>query len=207
MSAITDATLLIQDLLSPRTTQLASTTPALISYHLSTLPLAPPTLLVTLVQSLATSPSLWKGQATLHSWEPLNYARAREVYEALKNGVLYRAGEISRELGTGWRARRRFGQFLEAFYEGLYNEEVHPAVRLILASAALRGLQLVKDRRDKLYVGGSGLMGRAEAEALKAWDVFLGIGSDAETVEWVGHQRGEYEIGSRRSSFPCRLRD
>ena len=205
MSTIPDASILIQDLLSPRTTQLDSTTPALIAYHLSTLTLSPATVLTTLVQCIATSPSLWRGQATYsngNSWQPLNYPRAKEVYEALRNGVLYRAGEISRGMGTGWRARRKFAQFLEGYYAGIDDSIIHPQVCLILASAALGGLQLVKQRKDKLFVGGSTLLGRAETEALAAWEGYFAAEKGDEVGGWSGTARGEFEIAvARLSSF------
>ena len=207
MSSIPDASILIQDLLSPRTTQLDSTTPALIAYHLSTLPLSPATTLTTLVQCLATSPSLWRGQATYsngNNWEPLNFLRAREVYEALRNGVLYRAGEITREIGTGWRARRKFSQFLDAYCAGIDSSIIHPQVRLILAGAALGGLQLVKQRRDKLYVGGSALLGRAEKEALAAWEGYFGVVTDDTVGEWSGNTQGEFEFDVARV-FPLSI--
>lgn len=190
MSAIPDATVLLQDLLSPRSTQLNSTTPALIAYHLSTLTLSPATLLSTLVQCISTSPSLWRGQGTYsnaHPWEPLNWPRAKEVYESVRNGVLYRAGEIATELGTGWRARRRFGQFLDAYYAGLDVDIVHPAIRLLLHSAALAGLQLVKQRKDKLYVGGTNLLGRAEEQALLSWEGYFADTRRGSVGEWSGH--------------------
>ena len=86
---IPDVSVLLQDLLSPPSTPLASTTPALIAYHLSTIALTTPTLLSTLLRYLSVSPSLWRGQASLtHAgdWAALNWPRAQEVYEAVRNG-------------------------------------------------------------------------------------------------------------------------
>lgn len=193
--SIPDVTLLFQDLLSPSTTLLASTTPALITYHLSTLPLtSSSTQLVTpLLRYLVTSPALWRGQAQQQSsasasqiWEPLNWSRGKEVYDAIRNGILYRVGEISKELGTGWRARRRLATFLDYFYAGLEDEGtggIHPTVQMLVKSAVLKGLQLVKLRKDKLYVGGTAHLGKAEAEVLKAWEEY------ARVQEW-GTSRG-----------------
>lgn len=203
MAGIPDASMLLQDLLSPPSTQLSSTTPALISYHLSTLPLAPPTLLSAVVRTLTSSPSLWRGDAsrTGSGWTPLDWARAHEVYDALRNGVVYRAGELTKEHGTGWTARRRYGAFLDAYFVDVPG--AHPTIRLLVASAALAGLQMVKQRRDKLYVGGSGLLQRAEQEVLRAWDGYFASAQDEGVGEWTGPGRGEFELAQPRELF-CR---
>ena len=208
MSGIPDATLLIQDLLSPPSTQLAATTPALISYHLSTLELLPPTLLTAVLETLSTSPSLWRGNASrgAEGWPTLNWARAKEVYDAVRNGVVYRAGELTKAHGTGWTARRRFSAFFDAYFSGVNADiDAHPVIRLLLASAALAGLQIVKGRRDKLYVGGSPLMGRAEREVLGAWDVYFASAPDSGVGEWSGPGRGEFELHQSRASAMLRV--
>lgn len=172
--SIPDITLLFQDLLSPPGTLLESTTPALITYYIST---SPPALITALITYVATSPSLWNGQAQYDQarWEGLNWARSKEVYDAVKNGILYRVGEIIKEVGTGWRARRHLSTFLEAFYEGLDSptttRTIHPTIKLLITSAGLKGLQLIKLRKDKLFVGGTTHLGRAEQEVLIAWKV------------------------------------
>ncbi|KAL8279383.1 hypothetical protein RQP46_008195 [Phenoliferia psychrophenolica] len=199
MAGIPDATLLIQDLLSPASTALAAATPALISYHLSTLALAPPTLLTAVVETLTTSPSLWRGNATRSSldggWPTLNWARAKEVFDAVRNGVVYRAGELTKQHGTGWTARRRFSTFFDAYFAGVNADpDAHPAVRLLLASAALAALQIIKGRKDKLYVGGSSLIGRNEKEVLEAWDAYFGAAPETGVGEWSGPGRGEFEL-------------
>lgn len=205
-SVIPDVSVLLQDLLSPPSTPLASTTPALIAYHLSTIALTTPTLLSTLLRYLSVSPSLWRGQASLtHAgdWAALNWPRAQEVYEAVRNGVLYRAGEITKELGTGWRARRRYAAFVHAYFEGVNaEEECHPTIRLLLANAALAGLQIIKARKDKLYVGGSGLMGRAEKEVLHTWGGYFAGTTESRVGEWTGSGRGEFELVVHRA-FGC----
>lgn len=218
MENIPDATLLIQDLLSPAFTLLPSTTPALLSYHLAKLPLEQPhlDLLTSLVTYLTTSPALWRGQASPSSsaprWSPLNFARAQEVFNALVQGWLYRAGELSAELGTGWRARRKYAAFLEAYMAGVNAEEegqCHPVVRVLATSAALTALQSIKMRKDKLYVGGSSLMGRAEEEVLKAWVEYFrederdqrGSAANGAATEWSGGASGEFHMRPHCSSL------
>lgn len=222
MERIPDATLLIQDFLSPATTQLSSTTPQLLTYHLAKLPLEQPhlALLTSLLTYLSTSPALWRGQASPSStspqWTPLNFGRAQEVYTALFQGCLYRAGEVTRELGTGWNARRKYAAFFEAYLAGANAEKegmCHPVVRLLTASAALAALQAIKMRKDKLYVGGSALMGRAEQEVLKAWHEYFreeerdhrGSAANGAATEWTGSAAGEFEMRPYRSSLTLSL--
>lgn len=203
MAGIPDATLLIQDLLSPPSTVLGSTTPGLISYHLSTLALAPPSLLSAVVQTVATSPSLWRGRGlrTGDGWATLDWQRAHEVFVALRNGVVYRAGELTRQHGTGWTARRKFAHFLDQYYTGLaLAPDAHPTIALLVATAALAALQAVKQRRDKLYVGGSALLQRAESETLAAWDTYFAAAQDERIGEWTGPGRGEFELRQPRAS-------
>lgn len=213
MSAvIPDASILLQDLLSPASTKLPSTTPALITYHLSLLPSNSP-LLPSLLHYILVSPSLWRGQSTPSSstprWSALNFERGKDVFEAVRNGVFYRAGEVSKSVGDGWRGRRALGGFLDVLLAGMEGaEESHPAIKLLLNSAILAGLQAVKNRKDKLYVGGSGLLGKAEGEVIKAWEGLLGTEEEVGVGEWMGSGRGEYEMGTRRCALPvvCMLR-
>lgn len=200
--SVPDVTLLFQDLLSPATTLLESTTPALITYHLSTLPATSSTQLVTsLVRYVATSPALWRGQAQYaEGWHPLNWTRGREVYDAVKNGLLYRVGELSTEVGTGWRARRRLSQYLDSLYAGLALEYLHPTIRLLLVSAVLKGLQLVKLRKDKLYVGGTAHLGRAETQSLLAWEGYF---EAVQSQLWLSNRSGNPSApGTARQLIP-----
>lgn len=222
MAGIPDASVLIQDLLSPASTALPSTTPALISYHLSTIPLEPAnsaSLISSILSYLTASPALWRGQANRHSptspWQEVDFDRAREVYNALVQGFLYRAGELTRDLGTGWRARRRFAAYLELYLAGVNAEpegSCHPTVRVLTASAALQALQTIKLKKDKLYVGGSSLMGRSEDMVVVAWEEYFreadrdqhGFASTAAAAtEWTGSASGVYEIRNKSSSMPC----
>ncbi|SCV71125.1 BQ2448_2713 [Microbotryum intermedium] len=213
-----DASLLIQDLLSPPWTVLSSSTPQLITLHLSTLSLLDPAtsaLIPTIISCIASSPSLWRGQATASSsasssatWRRLNWTRANEVYTSLVQGCLYRASEITKEHGTGWKARRTYAQFVDLYLQGVQDDEVgelaqskpttttrvHPVVRLLITSALLVALQSIKQRQDKLYVGGRALMGRAHDQVLAAWDEYFReeeqdarLGATA--MEWNGTTR------------------
>ncbi|KDE07512.1 hypothetical protein MVLG_02186 [Microbotryum lychnidis-dioicae p1A1 Lamole] len=214
-----DVSLLIQDLLSPPWTVLSSSTPQLITLHLSTLSLLDPAtsaLIPTLISCIASSPSLWRGQATASSsasswatWRTLNWTRANEVYTSLVQCCLYRASEIAKEHGTGWKARRTYAQFVELYLQGIRDDQVgelaqdksttrtmrvHPVVRLLITSALLAALQSIKQRQDKLYVGGSALMGRAHDQVLAAWDEYFReeeqdarLGATA--MEWNGNTK------------------
>lgn len=224
MAQIPDVTVLIQDLLSPSSVALPSTTPQLISYHLSTTSLDEPTsiqIVTSLVSYIITSPALWRGQANKSSlqWSrAIDFERARQVYTALLQGCLYRAGEITRQHGTGWSARRKFATFLDAYCAGftptseLPANSCHPTIRVLAASAALQAMQAIKMRKDKLYVGGSSLMGRAEEEVIAAWQDYFrewdrdgridssGSGSSNTAFEWTGSSAGEFEMRPISSS-------
>ncbi|KAM0787686.1 hypothetical protein ACM66B_003748 [Microbotryomycetes sp. NB124-2] len=198
---IPDATMLLQDLLSPASVQLPSTTPALLSFHLSTLSLDDPSQFATvtmIVRCVVTSPALWRGQATARAqahgqtggteWPALNFDRAKDVFTALAHAWLLRINSVKQTYGTGWSGRRKLAAFLESYVQGLDDEtdnklvsavtggatdQVHPAVRLITSCACLSALQTVKLRRDELFVGGSALMGRAHEIVLQHWQAYF----------------------------------
>jgi hypothetical protein len=217
---------LIQDLLSPASVALPSTTPQLISYHLSAASIDDASsiqLVTSLVSYITTSPALWRGQANKVSlqWSrSIDFERARQVYTALFQGCLYRAGELTRLHGTGWSARRKFAAFLDAYCAGFTVTPgvqvigCHPTIRVLAASAALRAMQAIKSRKDKLYVGGSALMGRAEDEVIEAWREYFNewdrngrvegpSGSKGPAHEWTGSSAGEFEIRPISPSRVC----
>lgn len=170
---------LLTDLLSPANTALPSTTPALITYSLATL--QSPSI-TQLVETIATSPSLWGGRA-VHSAtgraRELPYERAKEVYLAVLRGFTGRLSEIRKEYGEGWRARRQLSISLEAFWDGLASPVPSASdgdalvgsafVRLVLNTGVLAALQDVKAGRDPIYVGGRQLLPRAEDHVLVTW--------------------------------------
>ncbi|KAK4047724.1 hypothetical protein OIV83_005232 [Microbotryomycetes sp. JL201] len=200
---IPDSTMLLQDLLSPASVQLPSTTPALLSYHLSTLSLDDPSQLATItmiVRCVLTSPALWRGQATAArrtggtEWPALNFDRSRDVYTALAHAWLLRINAVKSQYGTGWSGRRKLAAFIDAYVQGLDDEvdrqlaaavsdgmtdEVHPVVRLIASCACLSALQTVKLRRDELYIGGSAIMGKAHEVVLQCWHSYFKSIEDA----------------------------
>ncbi|KAK4056859.1 hypothetical protein OIO90_002109 [Microbotryomycetes sp. JL221] len=184
---IPDATMLIQDLLSPASVMLPSTTPALLSYHLSTHTLDDPStnaLVTMILRCIMTSPALWRGQAQstaverVAQWRPLNFARTQDVYTALVQAWLLRINSVKQAYGTGWSARRKLASFLEAYFEGVNHpafddEPVHPVIQLVASCACLAALQTLKLNKDDLYVGGSALMGRAHEQTLLHWRQFF----------------------------------
>ncbi|KAI5476400.1 peroxisomal membrane protein [Pseudohyphozyma bogoriensis] len=160
-----DLTFLLQDLLSPAGTQLPASTPTLITYHLSSCPLP---VLPQLVHYLAISPSLWSNNSTL------DFSLARDMFSSTRDGVLHRANSITTALDShGWRARRQYAQFIDAYFKAVELSGTRADVRLVMASAALAALQVIKAGKEKLFVGGSALMGRAEKEVLLAWEDWL----------------------------------
>lgn len=168
-----DGTLLIQDLLSPSNTILPPQTNPLITYYISN---STPNLLIPLIQSISTSPSLWKGSATSTPAQLLPFNLASAIFNSIRDGIVYRSSHITTTTATGhgWRGRRAYATFFDHYYKGVHAEDdCHPTVRLLLASAALAALQTIKLRKDKLSVGGSALMGRAEKELLDVWDEFF----------------------------------
>lgn len=209
---------LIQDLLSPSSITLPPTTTTLITYHLTYIPFSQSTNLTTLAYYLATSPSLWKGCGTPSAssesgkeddgWKEVEGNTAREVYASIRNGVLYRCTQISRE-STSWTGRRHFASFLEALLAGYTpaplvesssdsnsdssniasGGEIHPTIRLIISSAILSALQAIKSNKEKLYVGGSSLMGRMESEVIGAWQAYFGYYKKGLVVK--GREGGE----------------
>ncbi|KAM0749468.1 hypothetical protein T439DRAFT_381790 [Meredithblackwellia eburnea MCA 4105] len=196
MSQIATLSELIQDLLSPSTISLPSTTPALISYHLAiTTPPAPA--LPLLVQSILTSPSLWKGdqlQFPAYSTS-INLERAKQVFDAIANGVQYRRGEIVKSLdgATGWRARRQYSAFVQALLLEGTTGEANPTIKLLVTSAVLAGLQAIKANKDKVYVGGSGLLGVAEDRVLQAWDEYFQLVQPTNGAQADGRKRARGE--------------
>lgn len=81
---------------------------------------------------------------------------------------------------------------------------VHPVVRLLTACAALEGLQTIKARKEKLYVGGSALMGRAEKEVMKAWEeYFRQVGMDGEGGSAARSGGGEWTANGEGESHVC----
>ncbi|GAA6050173.1 hypothetical protein JCM3770_000437 [Rhodotorula araucariae] len=188
--ATTDATLVLQDLLSPPST---ATPPAtlsqLVALHLATVPLASPHLALVglLVRYTAQSPALWAAPA------PSSWDRHLLAYEALRQGVLLRLDALARpppnpaspstqaKGNSGWATRHALHTFLRQVYAGLWTDPtastthhtqdgaVDPLVRLALASGVLSALQEWKRRKEKLWVGGASGLDRAEKEAGRAW--------------------------------------
>ncbi|BGP39922.1 hypothetical protein JCM10450v2_003899 [Rhodotorula kratochvilovae] len=191
--ATTDATLVLQDLLSPPSAAVPpATLSQLVALHLASVPLAAPHLALVglLVRYTAQSPALWAASAP-SSWDCHLLA-----YEAIRQGVLLRLDTLARpppdpasssappaqsKTNPGWSARRALHTFLREVYAGLWADPtaspalvageggVDPLVRLTLASGVLAALQEWKRRKEKLWVGGASGLDRAEKEAGRAW--------------------------------------
>ncbi|GAA5907246.1 hypothetical protein JCM8208_006730 [Rhodotorula glutinis] len=187
--ATTDATLVLQDLLSPPAPDVVP--PAilaqLVALHLGSLPLSTPHLALVslLVRYTLQSPALWSTLDPQHAWD-----RHRLAFDAARQGVLLRLDTLARPPATtpvfpassstttkgktGWSARRAVHTFLRELYSGLWadptaDDGVDPLVRLTLASGVLAALQEWKRRKEKLWVGGAGGLDRAEKEVGRAW--------------------------------------
>ncbi|BGP31922.1 hypothetical protein JCM10296v2_003701 [Rhodotorula toruloides] len=191
--AAQDPSLLLQDLLSPPFPSLDPRQLArLVSYHLSTLPLAHPHLafISLIARYTALSPAIWDS-ADLSGW-----GKHQLVYEAVRQGVLLRLDGVARpptdepvastptaqkkraKDSGGWSARRAVQAFVAELFTGIWadssaateeGEGVRPLARLAMCSGALAALQEWKRRKEKLWVGGAGGLGRAEKETGRAW--------------------------------------
>lgn len=184
-----DPTLLLQDLLSPpSSSHNHEQTLQLITYHLSTLPLTSPHLdLISLISRYSlTSPSLWTSVHTSTATRKgqLEWDSAFAIYKAFSQATLLRLDSISRENGTGYRARRSVARYIQAVSAGMWADSVRrkgeerwgtvdPVNRLMVTSAVLGGLQEWKRMQQKLWVGGRGMMDRAELEVGKAWQEWV----------------------------------
>lgn len=180
-----DPTLLLQDLLSPPSSSYnQQQTLQLVTYHLSTLPLTSPHLdLLSLISRYSlTSPSLWSSiqDTTATRKDQVEWNGAFAVYKAFSQATLLRLDSISRDSGTGYRARRLVASYIKAVSDGILADSVRrkgeegwgrvdPVHRLLVSSALLGGLQEWKRMKQKLWVGGRGMMDRAELEVGKAW--------------------------------------
>ncbi|GAA5846040.1 hypothetical protein JCM9279_004765 [Rhodotorula babjevae] len=194
--ASTDATLVLQDLLSPPSPDVVppATLAQLVALHLGSVPLSAPHLALVslLARYTLQSPALWSNLDPQHAWD-----RHRLAFDAARQGLLLRLDTLARppsttpafsasssststvtKANTGWSARRAVHTFLRELYAGLWADPtsttpggggVDPLVRLTLASGALAALQEWKRRKEKLWVGGSGGLDRAEHEVGRAW--------------------------------------
>ncbi|GAA6063485.1 hypothetical protein JCM10212_001001 [Sporobolomyces blumeae] len=203
-----DPTLLLQELLSPATasTDLRQTL-QLVTYHLSTIPLASPHLrLVGLITRYSlTSPSLWTasnpgvlGDGT----EQSQWTSRTAVYGAFFQATLLRLDAVSRETGTGYRGRRSVSSFLTALSDGAWADPVRtrahdpepwgtvePVHRVLVLGAVLAALQEWKRRKEKLWVGGRGMMDRIEGDFGKAWFEWTQHGDPQDRLAaWVAAQ-------------------
>ncbi|GAA6012349.1 hypothetical protein JCM11491_007105 [Sporobolomyces phaffii] len=195
-----DPTLLLQELLSPPSEDFSRTeTLQLVAYFLSTLPLDGPHLhLITLICRYSlTSRSLWppSGDSTPDEGGSDAWQTSTAVYSTFHQATLLRLDHVSREVGTGFRARRIVSKFIAALDEGLWLDQVRqrgeaewgnvePVHRLLVTSAILSALQEWKRRKERLWVGGRGMLDRIETGVGKAWH------------EWVAH-------GDRKDSLPA----
>ncbi|CEQ39033.1 SPOSA6832_00511, partial [Sporobolomyces salmonicolor] len=185
-----DPTLLIQDLLSPPDPSLQpATLLQLITYHLSTIPLSTPHLtLISLVSRYTlTAPALWLStpQSASTDAPKAHWDLHVAVYSAFLHAVLLRLDSISSSsTGTGWSARSAVQTFLNELLAGIWAEPpsgepengrgARPEVRLTVLSGVLAGLQEWKRRKEKLWVGGTKMLGRLESEVGRAWTEWIG---------------------------------
>lgn len=193
--AAPDPTLLLQELLSPRSHDYdQNAILQLLTYHLSTLELDSPHLhLVTLIARYTlSSPSLWPDKVTRSAseFDQADWDGRTAIYAAFFRSILLRLDSISREVGTGFRARRSVSKYLEALSQGLWLDQVRrsgdsdwgtvePVDRLLVASAVLAALQEWKRRKERLWVGGRGMLDRIESEAGKAWQDWVAHGGES----------------------------
>ncbi|GAA5909865.1 uncharacterized protein JCM6883_003119 [Sporobolomyces salmoneus] len=204
-----DPTLLLQELLSPRSLDYNhKDILQLITYHLSSLPLESPHLdLISLIgRYTLSSPSLWPPTSRNTSYEQdvASWNGFTAIYSAFFQSTLLRLDLISREVGTGFRARRSVSKYLSALSQGLWVDQVRrkgedeagkvePVNRLLLVSAVLAALQEWKRRKERLWVGGRGMLDRIEMEAGRAWtewvenggELFLFINSSNMLPAWI----------------------
>lgn len=179
MSFAPDWTVLVQDLLSPAGTRLGETTLALISYHLGTTSAAEQSKLSTLLTTISTSPSLWNGHATasvaasstLGDQLPLELVQS--VFNATRNGLLYKVEQIKKDKRSAWSGQRELGKWLRVVMDAMRQNGARSVVKLVVASGVLSGLQQVKLQRDKLYVGGASMTGLVEKEVVGYWTKYF----------------------------------
>ncbi|GAA5959953.1 hypothetical protein JCM3765_000658 [Sporobolomyces pararoseus] len=200
-----DPTLLLQDLLSPPAKDdNHKETLQLITYHLSSLPLDSPHLhLITLIgRYTLSSPSLWpkSTQSTSRQQSATSWNSLIAIYSAFFQAILLRLDSISREVGNGFRARRTVSKYLAALSEGLWLDQVRrkgqedwgtvdPVNRLLVVSAVLAALHEWKRRKERLWVGGRGMLDRVESEAGKAWQEWVQCGDTRDQLPaWLAAQ-------------------
>ncbi|GAA5874536.1 hypothetical protein JCM3774_004643 [Rhodotorula dairenensis] len=195
--ATPDPSLVLQDLLSPPCDDLAPRVLAQqLVLQLSTVPLERPHLafISLLTRYAASSGALWDSPA-LSRWD-----RCMLAYEALRQSVALRLNAIARpatasprtrqsedtKSNSGWSARRSLKTFLDQVCTGLWADPtrtsddpagrfgtVDPLIRLAMASGILAALQEWKRTKERLWVGGSSALPRAEREAGHAWRDYL----------------------------------
>lgn len=193
--ATPDPSLVLQDLLSPPCDALAPRALAQqLVLQLSTVPLERPHLafISLLCRYAASSGALWDSNA-LSKWD-----RCMLAYEVLRQSVALRLHAIARPAtsstrqsddthsNSGWSARRSVKTFLDEVCAGLWADPtrtsddpagrfgtVDPLIRLAMASGMLAALQEWKRTKQRLWVGGSSALPRAEREAGRAWRDYL----------------------------------
>ncbi|GAA5981779.1 hypothetical protein JCM10908_004606 [Rhodotorula pacifica] len=189
-----DPSLVLQDLLSPPCEALVPRTLVQqLVLQLSTVSLDRPHLafISLLTRYAASSGALWDS-TSLSEWDKCTLA-----YEVLRQSVALRLNAIAQPAtstrqsdeskgNTGWSARRSVKTYLNEIYTGLWADPtrtsddaagrfgtVDPLIRLAMASGALAALQEWKRSKEKLWVGGSSALPRAEREVGRAWRVYL----------------------------------
>ena len=189
-----DPTLLLQELLSPPSKDYNhKEILQLITYHLSSLPLDSHHLnLISLIgRYTLSSPSLWhqSTQNTSQQQSTAKWNSSIATHSAFFQAILLRLDSISRQVGTGFRARRTFSKYLAAVSEGLWLDRVRrkgqedwgtvdPVNRLLVVSAVLAALQEWKGRKERLWVGGRGMLDRIDSEVGKAWQEWVECGGE-----------------------------
>lgn len=178
MSYAPDWTLLVQDLLSPAGTQLADNTSALISYHLGTTKSTEHDKLATLARTITASPSLW--HSTPYEPSPglspgeLPLEVVQLVFNATRNGLLYRIEQIKQDQGSGWSGQRELGRWLKVVLESVRESGAGVNTSLVVVGGILSGLQQTKLQKDKMYVGGGSMTGLVEKKGIEIWGEYLG---------------------------------
>lgn len=193
--AASDPSFVLQDLLSPPSEALPPRALAQqLVLQLSTVPLDPPHLafISLLTRYAASSDALWRSDA-LSRWDKCLLA-----YEALRQSVALRLEAIARPVTStrqsdqraehsGWTARKAVRTFLDEVNAGLWTDPapspssrrgdgfgtVDPLIRVAFASGILAALQAWKRRKERLWVGGSHALPRAERKAGRAWRELL----------------------------------
>ncbi|GAA5928485.1 uncharacterized protein JCM15063_003891 [Sporobolomyces koalae] len=201
-----DPTLLLQDLLSPPApNDDQQRTLRLVSYHLASVPLESPHLgtIALIVRYALTSTSLWAGTSRDQHYQrdEAGVARAIAIHTAFFQATLLRLDAISQDVGQGYRARRAVSSFLSTLSSGLWADAVlegderetgwvEPVHRLLVASAILAALQEWKRRKEKLWVGGRGMLDRIESETGRAWQDWITHGGKSldQLPAWIAAQ-------------------